>query len=121
MRDNPADYLTKARQNEAFAEFLMNGHSQFEEWAFTALFYSAIHYVNAFLAHSNLSLPTIHPQRLKLINMHLRSVYKPFRLLKDMSEHTRYKTRVLSKTPQQHGQPAFLELKTEVLRHLPSG
>lgn len=41
------DHLHQAEHNENFARSLINGNSEFYDWSITAIFYSAVHYVEA--------------------------------------------------------------------------
>ena len=43
-------YLQKAERNEKLADDLASLPQRYPEWEITALFYSALHYANAFLA-----------------------------------------------------------------------
>jgi hypothetical protein len=117
MPETPEFYLEKARKNEAFAHFLTNDHrNQFEDWIITALFYAAIHYVNAVFAKANLGVPSNHVHRGYLVRHQLRSVSKAFRLLKGMSETARYGLRGVARTLEEDALPAFHVIRDEALR-----
>jgi hypothetical protein len=60
-------------------------------WAITALFYAAVHYVDAyFVARTN--RPIIHSQRRRQIHdsVHLKGIEGDYRMLQVMSEEARY-------------------------------
>jgi hypothetical protein len=44
------EHLTKARDNQSFAESLLNSTRPEREWGVIARFYSAVHYVEAYLS-----------------------------------------------------------------------
>ena len=46
----PQEHLAQVVRNEEFANAISGLETRFTEWEVTALFYSALHYVNAFLA-----------------------------------------------------------------------
>lgn len=78
----------QARDNLDLYEHLaaINRHL---DWALTALFYSAVHYIDAFLLPEN---PRSHRRRNEIISRRpeLNAVYRNYRLLLDRSRETRY-------------------------------
>jgi hypothetical protein len=55
-------YLIKGKHNERLARMLKKEHRKeaFFDWIFVALFYSSLHYFNAFLVYKGLKIPTSH-------------------------------------------------------------
>lgn len=61
-----ADHLAKAERNERFSDTIASAAAsaeQFQEWEIVALFYSALHYVDAYLDHSVGTHPASHRER----------------------------------------------------------
>ncbi len=61
-----ADHLAKAERNERFSDTIASAAAsaeQFQEWEVVALFYSALHYVDAYLDHSVGTHPASHRER----------------------------------------------------------
>ena len=83
------EYLEKAERNEKLADTLASLPERYTEWEVTALFYSALHYVNAFLEVKGLR-PTIHHARLRLVSR-LTGFVKEYENLSQKSVNARYK------------------------------
>jgi hypothetical protein len=85
------EHLKKAQNNESLAGALNITVSHCAEWAVTMLFYSALHYVDSFLAGKE-THPLNHDSRDSEIenNGTLTGIYKDYRRLKDMSRAARY-------------------------------
>ena len=60
-------YLRKAERNERLADELASLPQRYPEWEITTLFYSALHYVNAFLATQGQST-NYHRERYDLLD-----------------------------------------------------
>ncbi len=82
------EHKAKAAANEAFASTL---DAPSWDWAVSGLFYSALHYVEAYLATKNVHSGS-HPVRDSHIQKDtvLKTVYKSYRELKDESRTARY-------------------------------
>ena len=88
-------HLSKAAHNEQFAERLNkdSSYADFRDWVVTAYFYSAVHYVEAFLAAKT---PPIHSSRHRIRDDNieqdpvLSKIYDDYRYLKDHSSNARY-------------------------------
>ena len=63
------EHLAQAARNEEFANVAGNLESRFTEWEVTALFYSSLHYVNAYLATQGFAAKN-HRERRNLIATH---------------------------------------------------
>ena len=96
-----AEHLTKAVHNEMFCAYLdsivMNGETYYE-WEAVGLFYSALHYVDAYLARMPYH-PRNHLSRNNLIGMitSLRPIYDNYLTLYDRSMDARYEYSPFSK------------------------
>ena len=96
------EYIQQAAHNVALATFLRANKTECLDWAATCLFYSAVHYVNAYLAYSKIPIPRRHragdsgqPGRLNIVQQDatLRTIYKNYRHLDDESRDARYELR----------------------------
>ena len=108
------DYLALAEKNEQFAEMLSALPQRFTEWEVTALFYSALHYVSAFLAMQGL-FPENHSDRNNLVR-NLTNIGSDYRNSYSLSLDARY--RGVTFTPQRVGEikdGPFRRVKEEVL------
>jgi len=97
------EYIQQAAHNAALASFLRTNKPEYLDWAVTCLFYSAVHYVNAYLAHSKTPIPRRHragdsgqPGRLNIVQQDgtLKAIYKNYRHLDDESRDARYELRL---------------------------
>jgi uncharacterized protein (UPF0332 family) len=82
-------HLTQATLNEAVAAMLAENQSY--DWAVTALFYAALHKVQAYLARSDL-YPTSHSRREKVLasRPETEPLGELYMLLRTRSEDARY-------------------------------
>ena len=86
-----SEHLDKARNNKRFADCIKSSSPTFIGWAITALFYSALHYVEAYNArydahfreHSELSRDIADSPV-------LQSIYDDYRDLSNFSWNARY-------------------------------
>ena len=86
------EHLKRARENEKLAQALKKlKSSSGVDWAITVLFYSALHYVDAFLAGKNCH-PLTHEDRNDEIeaNGSLAGIFNDYRRLEDLSREARY-------------------------------
>jgi hypothetical protein len=85
-------HLNKKDSNVQTRDFLKTAN-QFYDWEITTLFYSALHFVDAFfadLANPSQRHPKSHGFRRKMVNRYLGSVALSYGLLNDLSENARY-------------------------------
>ncbi len=72
--------------------------SDFLDWCITAVFYSALHYMSAFIAHSKKKIPTRHRQTRALLDPEgentLSMEYIPYEAYNELYEYA-HKTRYL--------------------------
>jgi hypothetical protein len=82
-------HLNQARHNFAF--FQSFDKALYPDWAVTLLFYTALHYVDAFLA-TKLMIPGSHVERDKCLRMvsQLKPLYYDYCHLKNSSHNARY-------------------------------
>lgn len=85
-------HLSIATKNEKFFDHFDLNNSPFIEWAVTGLFYSLLHYIDAYLAERLKCHPRIHGTRTTLVSTEsdLHGIYDKYRYLKDQSEGARY-------------------------------
>jgi len=87
-------HVDKAVRNAAFAKALNLNSQTSIEWAFTSLFYSGMHYVEAYLVHKQVADTShdSHAKREKLIasTFELRSLHRHYMELKRFSMNARY-------------------------------
>jgi len=88
-----ADHISKAEHNEKFASTLNSdgSYADYRDWVVTAYFYSAIHYVEAYLSTLSRHSPD-HRARDAVIGSDpdLQPIYSDYRRLKDDSTNARY-------------------------------
>lgn len=88
----PYEHLEWAEKTEAFANSLDRSDNVEVNWAITALFYAAVHYVDAYLvSRGNRQLD--HQGRdyeIRQNNDFLKPIWKDYKRLKDMSREARY-------------------------------
>jgi hypothetical protein len=86
------EHLKRAQENEKLATALKKLRSPSGiDWAITVLFYSALHYIDAFLAGKNCH-PLTHDNRNDEIEANgcLSEISNDYRRLEDMSREARY-------------------------------
>ena len=91
-------HVEQASKNERFYNSFDLDKTEFLDWAVTALFYSLLHYVDAYLAVKGVKgyHPKSHANRTPLVSMesNLKQIYSKYRRLKDESELARYQIKV---------------------------
>lgn len=109
-------HLTQARHNEMFRQSL-NGTS-FADWIVTGIFYSAIHYIEAFLATKNLH-PKNHAYRDNDVGIHMSGSFRDYRHLKYKSERARYYCQTISLSDVNGCQTRINNIKASLRMFLP--
>jgi uncharacterized protein (UPF0332 family) len=86
------EHIQQAEKNERFFNDFDLKNTQFLDWAITALFYSALHYVDAYLATKS-QHPFNHRKRDWRLTKEqkLKNIYSYYVELKNRSEDARYK------------------------------
>ena len=98
------DYLNQAEHNRGLADFLRDSKVDCLDWAVTCLFYSAVHYVNAYLRKNNITIPRRHkgdqrgPGRTTIVQQDpaLSVIYASYRHLNDESRDARYELKKIN-------------------------
>lgn len=88
-------HLAQAGKNERFYKTFDLATTEFLDWAVTGLFYSALHYIDAYLARVKDYHPPEHKPRTRLVatEAKLGIIYEDYRRLKDQSEAARYRVK----------------------------
>ena len=83
------EHLRQAAHNREFYDAI--SPSQFTDWSVTALFYAALHNIDAYLAENDYH-PRTHEKRFMLVNTlhNLRVIADEYMVLRDESEAARY-------------------------------
>lgn len=99
------EYLQQAAHNLAFATEIRKNNTEYLDWAATCLFYAAVHYINAYLVKSGMTIPKRHtsrdpkhPGRTNIVQQDptLSAIYANYRHLDDESRDARYELRRIS-------------------------
>ncbi len=85
---NRQRHLTKARENENLADTMASLPDRHTDWEVTMLFYSALHYVDAFLATRGVH-PKTHRERINLL-ANTTNFARDYRTLLRRSMNARY-------------------------------
>lgn len=97
----PAEHLAQAQHNEDLFSHLNSSPRSFADWQVTALFYAALHYVEAYLATAG-GPGGIHSENHGVRNGYmareafLRGLFPDYRELYDRSQDVRYRAIQLS-------------------------
>lgn len=83
-------HLPVAESNERFVESITFLPARFPNWEITALFYSALHYVDAFLSTQGIH-PRSHDSRIRSIRTYIET-WEDYRDLYQLSLGARYNT-----------------------------
>lgn len=87
---NTDSHLQQATRNESFVSHIEKATEPFTDWALTGLFYSAVHYAEAFFALSN-THSLSHPSRSSLIGHRFpRSISIAYEKLRNAAYRARY-------------------------------
>jgi hypothetical protein len=92
LRLSKHEHLTKSVQNEEFAASLDPSTVVRIEWRITALFYAALHYVQAYFGSRSSIAPMTHQRRAGAIERDplISGAYDDYRELEDLSREARY-------------------------------
>lgn len=95
---NQAQHLSKAEYNENYYQSFDLNNTQYLDWVVNGIFYSALHYIDCYLAIHD-KHPTTHTMRNEEIrddpNLP-RHIGKKYNSLKDDSENARYYMKVFT-------------------------
>ncbi len=85
------EHLSKARDNQAFAESVINYTRPEREWGLIIRFYSAVHYVEAYLTSVNCGTPSHEARRRQIkARPELAAIVAPFQDLYNLAWNARY-------------------------------
>ena len=110
------EHLNRATDNETLARSLDLDKPVCVDWAITILFYSALHYIDAYLA-GKLQHPPDHTARDSQVssNASLADIYRDYRFLKDKSEEARYNIANFHKSQLPKIEDRFKKIRAHVL------
>lgn len=100
-----AQYLQQAAHNSEVAQYIRDNRTDALDWSATCLFYSAVHYVNAYFVKHGIPIPRRHtspdrskPGRMNIVQQdpHLSAIYPEYRHLDDESRDARYELKRIS-------------------------
>jgi uncharacterized protein (UPF0332 family) len=114
------DHVIKAESNATFAKSLSLAQQAEIDWALTALFYAALHYVEAYLATQNTHLRS-HENRNKMVGTesNLRKTFKEYSHLKYFGYNARYEICAFTaKEVTNEAIPDFEAVKNNLVRFL---
>lgn len=85
-------HLQKAERNKLFAMDVAQLHDPYFDWQVIALFYAAVHTLQAYFTSKTQYYPQTHQERDDLIytDRNLRPIQRDYRELKQLSVSTRY-------------------------------
>jgi hypothetical protein len=110
-------HLAKAKYNEGFFESIKYEYS---DWSITGLFYSSLHFIEAFLATKGIHVED-HKERAKMVGIikELKPLFGCYRALYDYSVNARYKMHNFSvEAINQSYKDFFLPIKKEITKLL---
>lgn len=87
-----AEHIERAKRNQRFAEYFDLDKTEFRDWVVTGYFYSALHWVDAYLVRENKKTDDGHSFRNTQINTDkvLTPISRPYRKLYSYSRNVRY-------------------------------
>lgn len=114
------DHLDWAERNEQFAKSLDLSDCVSVNWAITAVFYAALHYVDAFFAARS-DKPFFHTQRGSKIRdtPELALIWSDYRRLKDISREARYNLAPYTQVEFENALKRLEKVRSQVFGYLP--
>ena len=111
-------HLSQAESNERFAESIVTLPTRFPNWEVIALFYSALHYADAFLATQDIH-PRSHDSRIGSVKLYI-GAWEDYQHLYRLSLAARYNMASLTPAVSEAAKVgAFRRVKEEILALLP--
>lgn len=110
-------HLKKAERNETFAESLDLSIPPNAEWAITALFYAAVHLVEAYMAKVLSAHSADHKQRKQFMSCDrtMKNCFPEYRHLETLSRTCRYDAQPMNaRDYTSNARPVFQKLKTKI-------
>jgi hypothetical protein len=116
------EHLAKAEANESFADNLQLNSPVDVDWALTALFYAAVHYVQAYFANIGRDFVT-HTNRCSAIQKdpNLKAAYGEYRELMSLSRDARYEQSCFAKGHVRYAKEQLSAVKQVVLKAIGAG
>lgn len=110
------NHIGQAQRNKEFYESIKD---KYPDWGVTALFYCALHYVDAFLKSKNLTVED-HTSRFRWIEriQELKPLYADYSALYKYSINVRYKMIIPGVEDLQNIQNAFIEFEKFAAKYL---
>ncbi len=88
IKTQAADHIKQAKRNEEFYQSVKN---EYPDWGIIALFYSALHYVDAFLKYKNIDAEDHRERRSRILKTsELKPMYSRYNVLYKYSIDARY-------------------------------
>jgi len=116
MQPSRNDHLNKAKRNRDFADKLPKNDPTFTGWALIALFYSALHYVNGYLARYNVRYGSHKALEVELAkNDVLSGMYNDYMDLFDYGHNARYTMRNYSIEDFRKARESFDRIEKHIL------
>jgi hypothetical protein len=86
------EHIERAKRNERFAEHFDLNTTEFRDWVVTGYFYSALHWIDAYLVRENKKTDEGHAFRNTQTNnlRELTAISRPYRKLYSYSRNVRY-------------------------------
>jgi hypothetical protein len=112
----PAEHYAQAQRNEAFYRRIGSSHSAQPEWAVTALFYVAVHELEAALLALNEASPKNHAQRKAAMRQHFLPAAKDFEQLHQMSMAARYECKRHSQSDIAFAEARLTPIRQEIAK-----
>ena len=116
------EHITRAKQNLEFAQSFALANTKYIDWAVTAYFYAALHWVDALLCDKEYLHPADHQERNELVQKkwYLRPIRNEYRTLKDRSEDARYEIKTFTSAKVENEIiPLYRAIEQHILQQLP--
>jgi hypothetical protein len=115
-----ADHIKKAEENKKFGMGIAHDHPTPAGWALVALFYSALHFVEAYLNKRSI-FPSNHNERKDQILTlpELNAIYSQYRFLSDFGFNARYRFNVYGKDQFREALPRLEQIERHIKTLLP--
>lgn len=99
-------HVSQAGRNREFSNFLQTDGTFAADWQVVALFYAALHYVDAYLATVG-EHPTSHQERINHFDANLRPISSRYQVLQAYSRRARYDCK-------RYGSPQIRQLRNHL-------
>jgi uncharacterized protein (UPF0332 family) len=110
-----AEHQSWAQQNEAFYQHIGGSHSQWPDWAMSALFYAAVHEIQAALVASS-SRPRDHKERMVILREKWPTLGTLYETLFTRSRQARYECHRHSQADLALAEVALTQVKSEIAK-----